>query len=319
MRGRPAECRTAPGALQGSAHAIGKRQATRLFRALTEGSAPAEQPKAHLRTDETGYSFTVIPKREPKKSGPFRDREFGPESSLGSDYPAGGPAGPGYLSSGPGHLPSGSAALAAVPPGPDFVAERTARDRQLRDRIVRGDSGAAEILLGEHLDSLFEFVHYRIGRDRSRVEDVVQETFLVALRDIGSFDGRSSLHTWLCGIAKNKIRSERRKRAPMSLEDALANSDAEIDSILSDVSREPLPDAVLEKQETRDLVGATLSSLPPDYRRALIEKYVEGRSTAEIAGRVNKSEKAAESTLTRARVAFARVFELLAKKRGGLG
>jgi RNA polymerase sigma-70 factor (ECF subfamily) len=194
---------------------------------------------------------------------------------------------------------------------------RTA-DQILRERLRRRERGAAEVLLQENLDGLYEFVHYRIGRDRSRVEDVVQETFLVALRDIDGFDGRSTLYTWLCGIARNKIRSERRKRAPVSLEDAIASAEPEIDAILADVAREPLPERVLEMQETRDLVGATLSSLPESYRRALLEKYVDGLTTAQIAGRGGQSEKAAESMLTRARVAFARVFELLARKRGGI-
>lgn len=191
-------------------------------------------------------------------------------------------------------------------------------DLDLCARLSRGDRTAADALLSTHLEPLYAFVHYRLGRDRPRVEDVVQETFLVAWRDIGRFDGRSSLHAWLCGIARNTMRSERRKRSPMSLEDALGSADQDIDAILADVSREPLPEEVLERAETRDLVGATLSALPPEYRRALLDKYVDGQSTAAIAAREKKSTKAAESTLTRARVAFARVFELLAKKRGGL-
>src|SRR4029453_3682012 len=62
----------------------------------------------------------------------------------------------------------------------------------------------------------------------------------------------------------------------------------------------------------------TLSPLPPEYAKALVQKYVEGRSVAEMAAIRGKGEKAVESVLTRARTAFARVFELLAKSRGGL-
>lgn len=191
-------------------------------------------------------------------------------------------------------------------------------DTSLRDRLARRESGAAELFLNEHLDDVFQFVHYRVGRDHARVEDVVQETILIALRDIELFDGRSSLAAWLRGIARNTISTQRKKRAPLSLEAAIESADPEIDAILADVSREPLPERVFEMQETKDLVGATLSSLPPAYKRALIEKYVDGLSTAEIAGRAGKSAKATESTLTRARIAFARVFELLAKRRGGV-
>lgn len=192
------------------------------------------------------------------------------------------------------------------------------QDIRLRDRILAGEPAAAESLLAQHLDPLYRFVRWRLGNDVHGVEDLVQDTFVSALEKMQTFDGRSSLHTWLCAIAKNKIRSKRRAGAPRSIEDVLEESDSEIDEILAEISREPLPDQVLDRKETRDLVGATLSSLPPEYADALVKKYVEGRSVAEIAISRGKGEKAIESVLTRARVAFARVFELLAKKRGGL-
>jgi len=176
----------------------------------------------------------------------------------------------------------------------------------------------AEEFFRRHLDPLYEFVHYRVGRRQAVAEDVVQETFLTAFQRLSSFDGASSLHTWLCGIARNKIREERRVRKPKPIEDVLQGSDAEIDSILLDIEREPLPEWVLERKETAELVGATLSSLPPDYREALVGKYVDGLSVAEIGGKRGKSEKAAESTLHRARLAFSRVFQLLARERGEL-
>jgi len=191
-------------------------------------------------------------------------------------------------------------------------------DSSLRGALIARAPGATGQLLEQHLEPLYAFVHFRLGGRREEVEDVVQETFAAALAGIATFDGRSSLSTWLCGIAKNKIRASRARARPRSLEDALAESDPEIDAILAEVAREPLPEHVLERKETRALVGATLSSLPSEYREALLGKYVEGLSTDELARRANKSSKAAESTLTRARNAFARVFELLARRRGGV-
>jgi RNA polymerase sigma-70 factor (ECF subfamily) len=188
----------------------------------------------------------------------------------------------------------------------------------LRTRLARGEESAVHELVAAELEPLYEFVHYRLGADRALVEDVVQDTFVVALEKIESFDGRSSLCTWLCGIAKNKIRAARRVRRPRSLDRAIEEAEPEIDLILSEIQREAFPDQVLEAAETRELVGATMSSLPDDYREALLAKYVEGLSVDQMGLRAGKSEKAMESQLTRARNAFARVFELLAKKRGGL-
>jgi RNA polymerase sigma-70 factor (ECF subfamily) len=201
-------------------------------------------------------------------------------------------------------------------PSVDAAAGDT--ESRLRRRILAGEAGAAAELLDEHLTPIYQFVHFRVGRDRALVEDVVQETFLCALQSLPSWDGRSTLRGWLVGIAKNKIHEARRRHAPIALEDVLADADAEIDAILADVAREPLPEHVLERRETSELVGAAMSTLPADYQRALIDKYVEGRTTAEIARSSGRSEKAAESLLTRSRTAFARVFELLARRRGGL-
>jgi RNA polymerase sigma-70 factor, ECF subfamily len=190
-------------------------------------------------------------------------------------------------------------------------------DLAVRDAIVAGDRAVAEGFFRDHLGALYEFVHYRVGGNRALAEDMVQDTFLTALERLSAFDGRASLHTWLCGIARNKIRAQRRRARPALIEDVLAEADPEIEAILMAIDRTPLSDDVLEREETKELVGATLSSLPPDYRNALVQKYVDELSTAEIAARAGKNEKAAESTLQRARAAFGKVFTLLAKKRGG--
>jgi RNA polymerase sigma-70 factor (ECF subfamily) len=188
----------------------------------------------------------------------------------------------------------------------------------LLSSVRSGDRAAAETLFERHVDSLYEFVHWRLGGDRGGVEAIVQETFLTAWRKLAQFESRSSFHTWLCGIAKHLILAARRKKRPAPLSDLLADVDPEIDFVLAGIATEELPDQVIERRETRELVAATLSSLPPDYRVALVKKYVEDEPVAAIALALGKSEKASESTLTRARTAFARVFELLARRRGGL-
>lgn len=189
-------------------------------------------------------------------------------------------------------------------------------DQALRDSILSGDRGAAEGLFRREMDAVYEFVHYRVGRQQALAEDVVQETFVTAFERLHTYDARSTLHTWICGIARNKIREHRRKRKTASIDQILEDSDADIDAILVNLEREPLPDWVVEHEETAELVGATLSSLPPDYREALVSKYVDGLSVAQIGGRTGRSEKAAESMLHRARLSFSRVFQLLAGKRG---
>ena len=146
--------------------------------------------------------------------------------------------------------------------GPGGAADeaRDPAEEELRRRVLAGDRAAAEAFFRAHVDAVYEFAHYRLDGDRSAVEDVVQDTFLAALGGLGGgsgspgspgssrpngdgpqpalarFDGESSVRTWLCGIAKNKIRALRRKRRPRALSDVLVDDAADIDAILARVA-----------------------------------------------------------------------------------
>ena len=76
---------------------------------------------------------------------------------------------------------------------------------------------------------------------------------------------------------------------------------------------EPFGAELLARDETREIVGATMSQLPPHYREALEAKYVNGQSVQQMAADRGLSEKAVESQLTRARKAFRAMFLALAR------
>lgn len=166
--------------------------------------------------------------------------------------------------------------------------------------------------MADHADAVYEFILYRVGRRPDLAEDITQDTLLAAVQGIQRFDERSATRTWLLGIAKNKIRESRRNVDRMRpLGDILLDADDEIFATLGRIAEEPIPDEVLEREETQGMVGATLSSLPDNYRTALTERYIEGRSVPETALRQGRGVKAAESTLHRAKRAFAEVFQIL--------
>ena len=75
----------------------------------------------------------------------------------------------------------------------------------------------------------------------------------------------------------------------------------------------PFSDEMLQREETRELVNAAMSQLPPHYRQALESKYVSGESVRVIAERWRMTEKATESLLTRARQAFRAAFVALCR------
>lgn len=74
------------------------------------------------------------------------------------------------------------------------------------------ESFDASVWLDQHGDYLFKYASFRL-RDSSAAEDVVQETFLAALKAYEKFEGRGSERTWLVGILKHKITDHFRRIA----------------------------------------------------------------------------------------------------------
>ena len=73
----------------------------------------------------------------------------------------------------------------------------------------RGDAAARRELVDRHARDLFAFAYSLLG-NHADAEDMVQETFLGALRRLDSFEGRASLRTWLGRILVNRVSNLRR-------------------------------------------------------------------------------------------------------------
>lgn len=186
-------------------------------------------------------------------------------------------------------------------------AERIARAR-------RGDESALAELYERHVDGLWTFVFFRVGRDPAVCEDVVQETFLLAFERGQDFaPERGSFASWLCWLSRNVIRKQLRARARADeLSATWERIDATLVQIFQGLEHAPLGDEVLAREETRDLVHMTIANLPEDYRDALERKYLRGETLRELAAGFSCSEDAAKSMLARARRAFREAFAALA-------
>jgi RNA polymerase sigma factor (sigma-70 family) len=145
----------------------------------------------------------------------------------------------------------------------------------------------------------------------------VQETLLRALRDLDRYEperANNNIFPWLTGLARNEIhRVLSREKGAVSLEALWARMDRELLSLFARLESQPLADEVLAREETRELVNATMSQIPPHYREALEAKYVSGQSVSAMARTMSMSEKAVESQLTRARKAFRAAFLALSR------
>jgi len=178
--------------------------------------------------------------------------------------------------------------------------------------LGRRDPAAVEAFYRALCEPVYAFVFWRVGGIRQDAEDVTQETFLTALRTIGSYQGRASLQTWVCGIARNLAHERLRSRA----RDA-GQGDAGVEQALALIASEPVAEGVAAREETHRRVGAALTALPVHYQEALIDKYVHGRSFAEMARAQERSPKAVESTVQRAKVAFAEALARLGSRGVG--
>jgi RNA polymerase sigma-70 factor (ECF subfamily) len=190
-------------------------------------------------------------------------------------------------------------------------------DETWRHKALQGDEAAVQTLLANVLQPLYGFCLYRVGKNRHWCEEVVQETMLRALRDLPHYDPRRANHNifpWLTGLARNEIqRVLVREKATAALQSLWVSLDDELLGLYARLESEPFDDELLQREETRDLVNATLAQLPDHYREALEAKYLQDKSQREMAALWQLSEKAMESRLMRARAAFRATFLALSR------
>lgn len=138
----------------------------------------------------------------------------------------------------------------------------------------------------------------RLGVSDGAVDDVVQEVFMVVHRRLAEFEGRSTLKTWLYGIALRVARAHRAKsRASREAPPAA------IDHVRApDSSR---PDAHAENAEAARVVNALLASLDEDQREVFVLAELEELPAPEIAEALDVKLNTVYSRLRLARAAFA--------------
>jgi RNA polymerase sigma-70 factor (ECF subfamily) len=176
--------------------------------------------------------------------------------------------------------------------------ESTWQEARLREAVLEGDETAWRILYERSFRSLYAFVRCRVRGGDEAAREIVQETWMIAVRRSRSFSPeRSSFETWLRGIAANAIRNHRRREgrratAPLPEPDALPGSG------------EPAPGERGARKETVERILRVLTLLPARYRSILRARYRDGLSVAAIAESLGESRKAVESRISRARSAF---------------
>jgi RNA polymerase sigma-70 factor (ECF subfamily) len=152
-----------------------------------------------------------------------------------------------------------------------------------------GEPAAVRELLDTVGPVVYGFVFARVGGDEAAAEDIVQETFVEAIRSAATFRGDAALSSWCCAIARRRLarhyESERRAAVVRS---GLHAVPAAVPAATADVER-------------RDEMVRALGRLPSLHRQVLVLKYLDDLSVAEIAGQLGRTPVQVQSLLQRAR------------------
>jgi len=166
------------------------------------------------------------------------------------------------------------------------------------ERARSGDSDAFRLLVEQHSHAIFRLA-FRMTGNEEDAEDVVQETFLRAYRQLDKYEARSSFSTWLYRIASNYsldlIRSRKRheeKRERGSVEDRDILQSIAVDS--------PGPDRLLYGSQVKDRVNAALNELSAQERTAFVLRHFEGQSIQEIGEALGAGTNATKHSIFRA-------------------
>ncbi|KIQ16842.1 RNA polymerase sigma factor [Rhodococcus sp. MEB064] len=169
---------------------------------------------------------------------------------------------------------------------------RVDNDAALVDAAVIGDRVAFEAIVAAHGPAMFRYARNML-RDEGLAEEVVQDAFVAAWKNLGNYRSDSALRTWLFSITAHKAIDATRRRVPRPAEEWL------FDDAVSDASDDPEVRAT-ESGFLAELRRA-LASLPQVQRSCWLLREVEGMSHVEIGEVLSMSPSAVRGQVTRAR------------------
>ena len=195
----------------------------------------------------------------------------------------------------------------------DIVDELT-----LVQAAKKGDLEAFSQLVKRYDRNIFRIAQH-ITHNEEDAQDVVQEAFLKAYRNLQQFQGNSKFYTWLVRIAVNEaLMKLRRRRADktVSIDEDVETEDGSMPREVADWS--PNPEQLYGQSELGDILKKTIQGLPPGFRTVFVLRDVEGMSTEETAEMLGLSIPAVKSRLLRARLQLReRLAKYFKSKRSG--
>lgn len=161
--------------------------------------------------------------------------------------------------------------------------------------LLRGDHSSFTALVRQHQAAFTRLARAWV-KDPSAASEVVQQAWLIALESLATFEGRSSLRSWLYGVVLNVARSHARAQKRMIPMSALIIEETEGPAVAperffsegewvghwtADLTPFPQPDDALQRERLRRLLEQALEHLPPVQQQVMLLCDVEGLTGAE--------------------------------------
>src|ERR1700733_2140938 len=186
----------------------------------------------------------------------------------------------------------------------------------------RGDPDAFRVLVDRHSRAIFRLA-WRMTANSHEAEDIVQETFLRAYKQLQRFDGRAAFATWLHRIAVNcsldLIRSRKRRQEITlgSPQELGPNEKGDDRLLLNGPSADPSPERSLQSAQIRELLANAMQELSEMERCAFTLRHHDGLGIEEISQALGVQPNAAKHSIFRALKKLRRILEpALASAKG---
>ena len=146
-------------------------------------------------------------------------------------------------------------------------------DRELVERVAKGDRAAVRLLFMRHHARVYRFAARQTGSE-SMADDIASEVFLELWKQAPAFEGRSEVSTWLLGIARFKALSALRKRKEVWIDD---------DDAAAVPDTADTPEVAVMKEDKATALRGMVNALPEEHRTVIDLAYYHAKSVSEIA------------------------------------
>jgi len=167
--------------------------------------------------------------------------------------------------------------------------------------LKQRDPAALSALFEQYSDRIYRLA-VSVLHDEVQADGVVQNTFLALLKNIETFEGRSSIGTWLYRVAYNECAMRmRRAKTIVDLDDREDEGDTMPTHF---VDWQTVPDDLIDSGEAMTQMENAISSLKPELRAVFVLRDIDELSTAETAEVLGITENLVKVRLHRARLSL---------------